>query len=265
MKYLENVSAAGQEYREGLQSGAIGCPMAKYAKPHVCDLGQQQEHFERTYQAIMDLHDGAGDTLILIPHEQPENYDEGKPIARSIWLALALTCRHFNQQALMAAGQQFGPKVASQFLRSSYAPSAYTSQQSEFTEAIAQQAEKIDTSNYLQGVGALEILCNRPQHDYLAFHSLFTFGTAPFYTPLIPGKRHPRHATSFAFVVNFTSDISGMVRSDPAGLQKVRDWMRESTGHMIYQQAIYPPRELEAPSPADLQRLRSLGVISPDA
>lgn len=265
MKQLEDVSAAEREYREGLQAGAIGCPMAKYAKPHVCDLGLQQQHFERTYQAIVDLSDGAGDTLVLIPREQPETYEEGVPVARSVWLALTLACRAFNQRVLQAIHQEMGPAVVVEFLRSSHAAEAYTSSPQQFAQQVQRQAQAIHCSNYIQGIGALEILTQRPHQDYLAFHNLFSFATAPFYQPLIPGKRHPRHASSFAFVVNFTADISGMVRSDPSGLQKVRNWMRESTGHMIYQQAIYSPRELEAPSPADLQRLRSLGVIPPDA
>lgn len=244
-------------FLQGLKEGNIGCPMAKYASPIIRSV----QEYNDVYNALLDLSEGQGDTLILLPTEQPQTYQEGVPLVQQLWLDLIAACRSYNMQMLQIIAQVHSQDDAAQLLKSSGAIDTYVTPLPQLDPVLSQLSTTLHNSNYMRGLGTLELLMQRPQHDYMAFHNLFTFAMAPFYTPLIPGHRHPRHAPAFSMIVNFTADISGMVKTDRPGLAKVREWMQASTGHQIYQQAVYPPQALEAPSEADIQRLKGLGVI----
>jgi hypothetical protein len=261
MQRIEDFSATEQVYREQLAAGEVGCPMAKYATAHVCDIGDVQTYYQAAYNALADLQDGAGDTLVLIPRDQPETYEEGAEIARQIWFNLAHACRTYNTDVLKILEQSLPREAVKNVFRGSRAQHAYALPTAKFQASISALSQTLATSNYIKGLGALEFLGQRPQQHYIAFHNLFTFAMAPYYLPLIPGKRHPRQAPAFSLVVNFTEDISRMVKDDPAGLRTVRDWMSESTGHLIYHQAVYPPPALSVPGPEDIARLKKLGIL----
>ncbi|HRH93105.1 MAG TPA: hypothetical protein PKV72_01070 [Candidatus Peribacteria bacterium] len=227
---------------EGMLRGDVGCGFgARAARQNAVAYCPAPEFddvasMEGYGKALAGLGMSQNTVLMAVPAEDPASFHEGREYAFRLYeatiRALSLANRSMIRQLLQFPMPQDAAEQLVQFdreqaMRRAYGPPWLVQ---------PQNRELMDNMFMIDGPAALSVL-----HVHTgALRKLMAFVMAPYYEP-INDKPHPRHSPHFAFVLNYTTDVSEVMEHEQRASAAAREWLVSAVGYR-YRQGFHIPQ-----------------------
>lgn len=227
---------------DGMLRGDVGCGFgtraAKQNAVAYCPAPEfgDEASMERYGKALAGLGMSHNTVLMAVPDEDPADFAKGREYAFRLYeatiRALSVANRSMIRQLLQYPMPQDAAEQLVQFDREQAMRGHYGPQ----WLAQPQNRELMENMFMVDGPAALSVL-----HVHTgSLRKLMAFVMAPYYEP-INDKPHPRHSPHFAFVLNYTTDVSDVMENELRASAATRRWLTDAVGYR-YRQGFHIPQ-----------------------